>query len=38
MPFKISLHIKCSVENGPQTLAALVLMRGCGIKCIGYSG
>ena len=28
MPFKISLHIKCSIENdGPQTLAALVLIR-----------
>lgn len=25
MPFKISLHIKCSIENdGPQTLVALV--------------
>lgn len=39
MPFKISLHIKCSIENdGPQTLVALVLIRDSGIKCIGYSG
>lgn len=39
MPFKISLHIKCSIENyGPQTLVALVLMRDCVIKRIGYSG
>lgn len=39
MLFKISLHIKCSIENdGPQTLTALVLMRDCGTKCIGYSG
>lgn len=39
MPFKIRLHSKCSIENdGPQTLAALVLMRDGKIKCIGCSG
>lgn len=38
MPFKISLHIKCSIENVPQTLAALVLMRDCGINVLDVQG